>query len=84
MKNIFKNVLFALAVGVTSAYAANGNESEGMGFLTMLFLGFLGAIIVFQSIPAMVLFFSMVRGLFNLASRKKPLPASGSDHGQEV
>lgn len=84
MKNIIKKVLFALAVGVTSAYAANGSESEGMGLMTMLFLGFLAVIIVFQSIPAVLLFFSMLRGLFNLSSRKKPLPATGSDQDQTV
>jgi hypothetical protein len=84
MKNIFKKMLFALAVGVTSAYAANGSESEGMGLMTMLFLGFLAVIIVFQSIPAVLLFFSMLRGLFNLTSRKKALPATGSDQSQAV
>ena len=84
MKNIFKKVLFALAIGVTSAYAANGSESEGMGVMTMLFLGFLAVIIVFQSIPAVVLFFSMLRGLFNLTSRKQSLPVSGSDQDQSI
>lgn len=36
-----------------------------MSILTLTFLGLLGLIIVFQSVPAILLFTGMIKGLFS-------------------
>lgn len=55
----------SLAAGSTSiAYAAAGTQSEGTGILAYFFVGFFALIVVTQLIPAMILFFGMVKGLF--------------------
>jgi hypothetical protein len=55
---------------ITPALAANGNEVKGSSILLVLFLGFGALIVVFQFIPGMVLFFSMLKGLFTAAPKK--------------
>lgn len=66
-----------LVTGAT-AYAARGQETEPMGIMTLAFLGFFAVVIVMQLIPGIVLFFSMVYGLFS-ANRKVALPATGEE-----
>jgi hypothetical protein len=52
-------------IGIASrALAATGGKAEGSGVLIILFLAFGALIIVFQLIPGVVLFVSMVKGLF--------------------
>ena len=59
-------ILLSLVVGSASAaYAAIGAPSEGAGLLTYCFVGFFAMIVVFQLVPAMVLFAGMVKGLFS-------------------
>jgi len=41
-----------------------GPESSGNGLAVILFLGFIALIIVGQLIPGVMLFFSMIKGLF--------------------
>ncbi len=48
----------------SAAYAATSTQSEDAGILTYLFIGFFALIIVFQLVPAMILFVGMVKGLF--------------------
>ena len=56
--------LIAMLAGVVPALAAKGEAAEDGGLLLMAFLGFGAIIITCQSIPAVVLFASMVKGLF--------------------
>jgi hypothetical protein len=52
-------------IGIASrALAASGGKGEGSGVLIILFLTFGALIIVFQFIPGVVLFVSMIKGLF--------------------
>lgn len=54
-----------VAGSASAAYAATGVQSEGAGILTYFFVGFFALIIVSQLIPAMILFFGMVKGIFS-------------------
>lgn len=62
--------LAAILATSTAALAASGAESEGNGFLVTLFLAFGALVIVFQLIPGLLLFGSMVRGLFSRPDRE--------------
>lgn len=63
MKTIIKNTVMMLSLS-SPALAAGGTEAAGNGFLVILFLGFGALIIVFQLIPGLMLFGSMIKGLF--------------------
>ena len=59
-------MLISMVAGSTSAaYAAVSIHNDGAGVLTYFFIGFFALIIVSQLVPAMILFFSLVRGVFS-------------------
>ncbi|RNC72743.1 MAG: hypothetical protein ED859_01920 [Desulfuromonadales bacterium] len=64
MKTTLKTIMTLLAT-VSSCFAASGAESEGNGLLVMLFLSVGALIVVFQMLPGLALFGSMLRGLFS-------------------
>lgn len=65
MKAIVRNCLIALFTFSSAAFAANGaGDTEG-GFLLSLFIGFFALILVFQIVPAFLLFVGMIRGLIS-------------------
>lgn len=64
MKNIIRNTLIILSCFSSAAYAATDAGTEGGSFLLTLFIGFFALIIVFQLVPAVILFFGMLKGLF--------------------
>jgi hypothetical protein len=47
-----------------SALASGAAESGGGGWMTALFLGFFAVIIVFQLIPSLMVFFSVIKEIF--------------------
>lgn len=58
-------MLISMVAGSASAaYAAAGTHNQEAGVLTYFFIGFFALIIVSQLVPAMILFFGMVKGLF--------------------
>ncbi len=57
------NTIFAVLGWVFPAFAAGGNAT-GTSFLLIMFLGFFAVIVVFQFIPALVLFYNMLKGIF--------------------
>ncbi len=69
----YLNVIFVAAMTLTSsvAVASTGADSEGSSFLLWLFLGFGALIIVFQSVPGLLLLFSMIKGVFSPAEKKE-------------
>lgn len=70
MKTISLTVL-SLLIACTQALASgNGGSGEGLGLLAILFIGFGVIVIVFQAIPAILLFTGMIKGLFTSAGRK--------------
>ena len=70
MKNTLRNTLIALIAFSSSAHAA-GSGSTGEGNLLLsLFIGFFALIVVFQLVPAVILFVGMVKGLISKDSKK--------------
>nr|WP_320050341.1 hypothetical protein [uncultured Desulfuromonas sp.] len=61
LKNIATS-LIVTAIAASPAFA--GQEASNSGLLTWLFLGFIGLIVVGQLIPALVMGFGMVKGVF--------------------
>ena len=64
MKNTMRGLGWMLVFGASVAYAAPGSEGEGLSILGSLFLGFFALIIVSQLVPAGLLFYGMVKGVF--------------------
>jgi len=54
-----------LVYSASVAYAAPGSEGEGISYLGYLFLGFFALIVVSQLVPACILFYGMVKGVFS-------------------
>lgn len=72
MKNLLKSLLLTL-VWVPPALAAAETDPQGSGFLLALFLGFGALIILFQFIPSLLLFGSMLKGLFTSTPKETEL-----------
>jgi len=69
MGTLIKALIVTLAL-VAPALASNGSEGKGSTILLILFLGFAALIVVFQFIPGLVLFFTMLKGIFTAAPKK--------------
>ncbi len=70
MKNTLRNTLIALITFSSPAFAAgSGNTGEG-NLLLSLFIGFFALIVVFQLVPAVILFVGMVKGLISKDSKE--------------
>ncbi|MDD2309137.1 MAG: hypothetical protein PHH91_06100 [Desulfuromonadaceae bacterium] len=73
--NMIKTVIALVVASATSAYAAvTGAAGEGSGPLVWLFIGFCALIVMLQAVPAVILFISMVRGLFSASEKKVVVP----------
>ena len=68
MKKSLRNGLIALLIFSTSAFAAVGAGSGEGSFLLSLFIGFFSLIIVFQVVPAFLLFAGLIKGLLGHAA----------------
>jgi hypothetical protein len=71
--------LIALLAASGTALAASGAEAEANGFLVTLFLAFGALVIAFQLVPGLILFGSMIRGLFSRPTHE----AAAGDSGNE-
>lgn len=69
MKTMSKTVLAAI-IAATPAFAGTG-KAAGSGLLMSAFLGFGALIIAFQFVPAVLLFGSMLKGLFSAEAPKE-------------
>jgi hypothetical protein len=76
MGTLMKTLLVTLA-SVAPALASNGGEGKGSSLLLILFLGFAALIIVFQFIPGLVLFLTMLKGIFTAAPKKVSATSPG-------
>ena len=65
MKNTLRNALIALVTFSAPAFAAGSAADSGGGLLLTLFIGFFAVILVFQVVPAALMFIGMVKGLFS-------------------
>jgi hypothetical protein len=69
MKNTMRGLGWMMVYGASVAYAAPTGEGDGMSLLGYLFLGFFTLIIVTQLVPAGILFFGMVKGVFSAGKK---------------
>lgn len=68
MKTISKAIALSL-VASSSAYAAASSASQDAGLLVYLFAGFFAVIIITQLVPATILLFGMLKGIFSTDSK---------------
>ncbi len=68
MKTIIKSLLAVLLV-VVPALASGGKEAGDVSFLVVLFFAFGALILVFQLVPGLILFATMVKELFTRAPK---------------
>jgi hypothetical protein len=71
-------ILAVMMVKATTVLAAGSQETMEISGLMILFLVFGALIIVCQLIPCLVLFYSMLKGLFDHTA-KKALPKAGAN-----
>jgi hypothetical protein len=81
MRTLIRTLTITLA-WVVPALGATSSEAEGSGLLLILFLGFGALIVVFQFVPGLVLFATMVKELFTPAPKKAA--AVIADKSEEV
>ena len=67
MKNTFRIVTLMTVLYANSAFAASGAEGSGFSLIGWIFLGFLALIVTLQFIPALIMFGSMMVGIFGKA-----------------
>ena len=80
MKTLLRFTVTAATVMPGVAWAADGAEAGGISWLAILFIAFFAGIVLFQLIPAVVLFGSMVVALLPKPLRKaaeEPKTVSG-------
>jgi hypothetical protein len=65
MKSILRNSLIALFTFSSAAFAAGSAGDGQSGFLLSLFIGFFALILMFQIVPAFLLFIGLIRGLLS-------------------
>ncbi|MBV5340348.1 MAG: hypothetical protein J0665_12485 [Deltaproteobacteria bacterium] len=73
--NIIKMVIALLGACTATAYAATTETIVGgNGPLIWLFIGFGVLVVMLQLVPALILFVSMLRGLFSASEKEVRLP----------
>ncbi len=78
MKVMSATILSLLIAGTQAMASGNGGSSEGLGFMATLFIGFGVLIILFQTVPAVILLTGLVKGLL-AAADKKTAEATGKN-----
>lgn len=73
--NIIKTAIALLGACAASAFAATtGTAGDGSGPLVWFFIGFGVLTIMLQAVPAVILFVSMLRGLFSAPAKEIHVP----------
>lgn len=65
MKNFVRVVASLFFVGSTMAHASTDAAPQDAGLLIYLFAGFFAVIVIAQLVPAGILLFGMLKGLFS-------------------
>lgn len=65
MKALTKTTTTLTLLALSATPALAGQQAESSSFLGWLFIGFCGLIVVSQLIPALVMGFGMIKGLFS-------------------
>ena len=64
MKNTLRITVLVTMLNATSAFAATGSEVAGISLSGWIFIGFLAVIIIFQTVPCLMMFGSMMAAFF--------------------
>lgn len=75
MKTVMRASTMILAM-VTPALAAGGGEPHGISLLVILFLAMGALVVVFQFIPALMLLYAALKGLFARNPDQAPMGIS--------
>ncbi|MCD6534273.1 MAG: hypothetical protein J7L25_09395 [Deltaproteobacteria bacterium] len=67
MKNTLRIVTLMTVMYANSAFAATGTEAAGFSLIGWIFLGFLAVIVTLQFVPAVIMYSSMLAGIFGKA-----------------
>ena len=78
MKAISATILSLLIAGTQALASGDAGNGEGLGFMATLFIGFGVLIILFQTVPALLLLTGMVKGLLSSADKKSAEAIVGS------
>lgn len=78
MKVMSATILSLLIAGTQALASGNGGNGEGLGFMATLFIGFGVLIILFQTVPAILLLAGMVKGALSPADKKTADAIAGS------
>ena len=78
MRVISATTLSLLIAGTQAMASGSAGNSEGLGFMATLFIGFGVLIILFQTVPALLLLTGLIKGLL-ASSDKKTVEASGKN-----
>jgi len=70
MRNVTRHLLAAFFSSATAAFAAEGAAGSSMSPLVVVFIAFFALILAFQSIPALAMLVSVLRGLFTHAAQR--------------
>ena len=77
MKNTFRIVTLMTVLYANSAFAANGAEGAGFSLIGWIFVGFLAVIVACQFVPSLVMFGSMMVGVFGKAKNQEGVTDNG-------
>ena len=78
MKNTFRIVALMTVLNATSALAASGAEGGGFSLIGWIFIGFLATIVALQFVPALIMFGSMMVGVFGKAKNQERVTNNGT------
>lgn len=70
MKRTLTNTAGMLFMITGSAFAGTGAQGDDNGWLWMVFLGFGALILLFQFVPSLILFGSMLKALFSSTTKE--------------
>jgi hypothetical protein len=73
MKNTLRIVTLMTVLYANSAFAATGTETGGFSLIGWIFLGFLALIVTLQFVPALIMFGSMMAGVFGKAKNHEAI-----------
>ena len=77
MKNTFRIITLMTILYANSAFAASGAEGGGFSLIGWIFIGFLAVIVAFQFFPALIMFGSMMAGIFGKARNHEEVTDNG-------
>jgi hypothetical protein len=79
MKTAIKAII-AMLVSVVPALAAGSKDASEVSFLVVLFFAFGALILLFQLVPGIILFGTMIKELFVRSPKAGPLKAGADAH----